>query len=417
MNSAVTPRASQPVHRAWLDDELRRLLAFGRDVVHPDGGAAYLDENGRPDFDRPVHTWITARTVHVYALGTLLGVPGSAAVARGALSGLTGRLRDTQHGGWFHAVDADGVPDVVAGKSCYDHAFVVLAAASATVAGLPGGQELLDEATTVLHDRFWDDGDGRCVDRWDVAWTTLDDYRGLNATMHCVEAMLAAADALGGPEGDRWRDRAARVADFVTGLAGAHGDRLPEHFDSAWTPQLDLNRDRPDDQFKPFGATPGHGLEWSRLLVELAEAQGDAATADLLPVAVRLFDRAVSDAWATDGASGFVYTTDWDGTPVVRDRMHWVAAEAVAAADTLHRATGEARFAALYATWWDEVAEHLIDRERGSWHHQLDPQNRPAGGVWPGKPDLYHAVQATLLPRAPLAPTLARAAAGGLVIA
>jgi len=34
--------------------------------------------------------------------------------------------------------------------------------------------------------------------------------------------------------------------------------------------------------------------------------------------------------------------------------------------------------------------------------------------VWPGKPDLYHAVQATLIPRLPLAPTMATALAKGL---
>jgi len=414
MNAAWT---RLPTHRAWLDAELRRLLDFGSAVVHPEGGAAYLDERGRPALDKPVHTWITARTVHVFGLGTLLGVPGSADRARGALAGLTGRLRDAEHGGWFHAVDATGTPDIAAGKSCYDHAFVVLAASTAAIAGLPGGRALLHEATTVLEERFWDEDAGRCVDLWDVAWAELDGYRGLNANMHAVEAMLAAADALGGEDGDRWRERAARVAVFVTELATAHDDRLPEHFDAGWTAVPDLNRDRPDDQFKPFGATPGHGFEWARLLVQLDAALGDRAPDGLVPAAARLFDRAAADSWAVDGADGFVYTTDWGGEPVVRDRMHWVAAEAVAAADALHRATGEQRFAEQYKPWWDFIATRLIDREQGSWHHQLDPTNCPDGGVWPGKPDLYHAVQATLLPRAPLTPTLARAAADGSVTA
>ena len=54
--------------------------------------------------------------------------------------------------------------------------------------------------------------------------------------------------------------------------------------------------------------------------------------------------------------------------------------------------------------------------ERGSWHHELDTSNRPQASVWPGKPDLYHAVQATLIPRLPLAPILASAVSlpGGL---
>ena len=33
--------------------------------------------------------------------------------------------------------------------------------------------------------------------------------------------------------------------------------------------------------------------------------------------------------------------------------------------------------------------------------------------VWNGKPDTYHAVQATLVPRLPLAPTLATALKNG----
>ncbi len=91
--------------------------------------------------------------------------------------------------------------------------------------------------------------------------------------------------------------------------------------------------------------------------------------------------------------------------------MHWVAAEGIAAAAALYRRTGEPAFAEQYSAWWRYVVEHLRDVELGSWHHELDAANRPQAVVWPGKPDLYHAVQATLLPRLPLAPGPARAVA------
>jgi mannose/cellobiose epimerase-like protein (N-acyl-D-glucosamine 2-epimerase family) len=51
----------------------------------------------------------------------------------------------------------------------------------------------------------------------------------------------------------------------------------------------------------------------------------------------------------------------------------------------------------------------LFDRTNGSWHHQLDASNQLTATVWPGKPDLYHAVQATVIPRLPLAPSMATA--------
>lgn len=392
---------------AWLDAECRRLLDFGRDVVHPLGGAAWLDDRGTPDLSRPVHTWITSRTVHVFGLGVLLGHDGAADIARGALAGLRTTLRDAEHGGWYDAVDASGTPTTTA-KACYAHAFVMLAASTAVAAGIPGADDLLDDATGVFERHFWEDGPDRVVDEWDRTFSTPAPYRGLNSTMHSVEAMLAVGDVTGDTV---WHERAGRVAAYVVELAAAHDGRLPEHFGPDWSADLELNRDRPDDPFKPYGATVGHGLEWSRLLLHVEASLGADAPAGMLDTSRSLFERAVADGWHADGEPGFVYTTDWSGRPVVRERMHWVAAEAISAAAALHRRTGEDGYDRWARQWWDYAAAHLLDLEQGSWHHELDPANRPQASVWPGKPDLYHAVQATLLPRLPLAPGLASALA------
>lgn len=397
-----------PTHRDWLGRELARLLDFGRELPAEGGGAVWLDDDGHPDASRPVQTWITARTAHVYSLATLLGVPGAAAIADVAIAGLTGPLHDDEHGGWF----ADAGPGRESGaKACYDHAFVVLAASTATLAGRPGGRELLDEALDVLLTRFWDDEAGMCVDGWDRAFTSLDPYRGVNGNMHSVEAMLAAYDVTGD---HAWLERAARICTSVVAHASANEWRIPEHYDDRWVPQPELNADKPGDQFKPYGATIGHGLEWARLLLHV-EAAGGEVPAGGLDAASALFDRAVADGWAADGADGFVYTTDWSGVPVVHDRMHWVVAEATAAAATLFRRTGDERYADYYQRWWDYAEAFVLDRDRGSWHHQLDRENKPIGTVWPGKADLYHAVQSVLVPRLPLAPAIGRAVADGLL--
>ena len=60
-------------------------------------------------------------------------------------------------------------------------------------------------------------------------------------------------------------------------------------------------------------------------------------------------------------------------------------------------ATGEERYANWYATFARYVDEHVIDHEGGSWFHQLNGDNRVIGTVWPGKSDLYHAFQSTLI--------------------
>lgn len=402
---------SSPAHARWLEAEGDRLLQFSRASRHPGGGFAWLDAAGRPALDRPVELWISCRMTHVFSLGHLLGRPGCGPLADHGVAALAGRFRDAVNGGWYAAVDAAGPTSRE--KTAYPHAFVVLAAASATCAGRPGAAELLDEALEVLLTRFWDDEHGMVVEEWDETFSTLDPYRGVNANMHTVEALLAATDATG----DRsLLDRALRIVTRVVhDLGPAHDWRLPEHFDEQWTPLLDYNVDAPAHPFRPYGATIGHWLEWARLALHLRAALGPEAPAWMLDHAVALFDASVREGWAADGADGFVYTVDWQGTPVVRERMHWVAAEATATAAALHAATGDPSYAAWYATWWDHLAEVFIDHELGSWRHELDATNRPSGVVWNGKPDTYHAFQATLVPRLPLTPAFAGALRDGLL--
>ena len=398
----MTRWIDQPDHVRWLQQQFAAQLAFAHRFPHPDGGATYLGADGHPDPSQPVQTWITARMLHVYSLGHLAGLPGSLPLAERALAGLTGPLRDAEHGGWFASVGPDaGQRDET--KAGYAHAFVVFGAASGTVAGVAGALELLDEALAVLDERFWEDGPGLHLDSASADWATVLDYRGINANMHAVEALLSAADATGEP---RWRDRALRITETVLGWAAGNDWRIPEHFDNTWTPMLEHHRDQPDHPFEPYGATVGHGLEWARLALHVRAAIGGGDA--LLGASRCLFDRAVADGWH----DGFVYTTDWSGRPVVTQRMHWVLAEAISAASAL-AATGEEVYERRYRQWWDWAVRHLIARD-GSWQHELDEHNQPAATVWPGRPDLYHSVHAVLLPRLPLAPTAPTAIAQGL---
>src|SRR5690606_2524680 len=91
-------------------------------------------------------------------------------------------------------------------------------------------------------------------------------------------------------------------------------------------------------------------------------------------------------------------------------RFHWVTAEAVAAAEVLAAVTGSPRYAEQAEAWWELVRQRFVDQERGSWRHELDARNRPAAEVWAGKPDIYHAVQALLVPDLPLTGSFAESA-------
>ena len=393
------------MHDTWLRTEELRLLGFARYVVRPDGMAAWLDVDGTPDPSHPEETWITGRMAHVHYLASLRGVPGADVIARKLLRGLATTARDAEFGGWNDTEPADPQSD----KAAYTHAFVILAAASGTVAGDEAARELLTEVLAVVDEKFWDPKFGRFVDTWSHDWSELRTYRGINANMHLTEAMLAATDATGDPE---WARRAVGICEFVLERAAGNGWRIPEHFDDQWAANLEFNRDTPADQFKPYGATVGHSFEWSRLIAQAAPLSGDAPR--FLEGAKSLFAQGVADGWERDGQPGFVYTTDWTGKPVVSDRLHWVVAEAIGAAAVLADLTGLDEYAARYAQWWDYAATYLIDLDKGSWHHQLDAENRPSSTVWDGKPDIYHAYQAVLISQLPPSTSVAAAVLSSL---
>ena len=398
----------------YLAAERRRLLRFMAGSRVRDG-FGWLGGDGTVDPGSPVELWITCRMTHVSALGVLAHERRAAdgpddrdllALAEHGVASLAGPLHDAQHGGWFASV-VDGRP-LAEAKQAYGHAFVMLAASSAVAAGIKGSRRLLDRALDTWLTRFWDEDAGLSVEEWNREWTALDGYRGVNANMHAVEALLAVGDVTGDPA---WHARAARIAATVAEWAATHDWRIPEHFTSEWEPIPDHNRDDPGHPFRPYGATVGHALEWARLLLAVDASLGATAPRGLRDASERLFRQAVRDGWAVDGQPGFVYTTDWEGLPVVHERMHWVLAEAVSAAEALAKATGDERYRADALVWWQYADLTLIDHDAGSWHHELDAANCPSATVWRGKPDVYHAYQAALLPELPLTPSFAAALA------
>jgi sulfoquinovose isomerase len=403
---AAAPWIDLPEHRDWLNAEAGRLLDFYLGAADRQAGGFFaLGRSGEPVTGVPKELWINARLVHCFALGSLLGHPGCTALTGHGLQGLRQLFHDPACGGWYWSATADGPAD--ARKQTYGHAFVLLAASTAAQAGFDT-EDLIAEAAGLIETRLFEPAYGLYVEGWDRRWTSPEDYRGQNPNMHLVEAFMAAAEATG----DRgYLARATAIAERIIGhFAAADGWRIPEHYTATWQPQPDFHRDQPRDILRPYGYTPGHSLEWARLLVQL-RAQVGAGHDWMLDAAQHLFGRAVADGWDS-GRTGFAYTVGGDGSVVVADRFHWVATEAIGAAAYLFRATGDESYDRWYRQFWDHAALYLIDRGHGSWWHELTPANEPGNTTWPGKPDLYHALQATLFARTPLTAGLAAALAG-----
>lgn len=392
----------RPFHREWLAEQTSDLFDFFQNrIINPAGGFFNLDSTGHRIDDgnpvRQIHN--TTRMVHCFAVGHLLGQPGCDAIVDHGMEYLWNAHRDSEHGGYVWSVDNDGPKDDT--KQAYGHAFVLLAASSAKVVGHPLADTLLEDITQVLEQRFWEDRHGAVAEEFGRDWSAISQYRGQNSNMHLTESLMAAFEATGNRS---YLDRAERIANLIIGRHAATLDhRVAEHFTADWS----LDRDyRGYDVFRPFGTTPGHWLEWARLLLQLW-VLGDRRHGWMLEASRSLFRQSVELGWDRDNG-GFFYTLDWNNRPVLRQKLWWPCAEAIGAASFLAEHSPSDFHEAWYRHLWGFADRFFIDHEHGSWHPELSEDLRPATSLFTGKPDLYHALQACLIPLFPATGSLTR---------
>lgn len=378
-----------PEHHDWLKAQSQSLLTFFDASLQDKPGFATLDHQGRPlpDTVQELHT--TTRLVHAYALGMRQGHKGADRLVDQGIAYLQNAHKDQKHGGFLWAIDGDDIAD--SRKLAYGHVFVLLAASSAKLVGHADADALIAEISGVLDEHFWDEDAGLFVDEWNRDWTPFSTYRGMNANMHGVEALLAAFEATGD---GKYLSRADRILNFfIRDLAPQENWRLPEHFTDSW--QIDRSY-AGDHMFRPFGTTPGHSFEMGRLMLHHWDLSGRPKK-DAPHLARNLIMQGLTDAWLPDG--GLAYTLKFDGSVADGARFWWPVTEAINALAALLLVDGQAGDDEWYRKLWTFADARFIDHQNGGWFPAIDDQGLPTSSIFAGKPDIYHALQACIFPR------------------
>lgn len=375
-------------HRAWLRADAHRQLSFFAKSLRGDGGFDVLDSDGTP---RPgpqeLHT--TTRLVHSYAMAHVAGASDCGPIVEAGLSFLQKRHHDAEFGGYYWAVEHDGtVTDDK--KLAYGHVFVLLAASSALSAGFDTARPLFEDIKSVIDARYWDAKVGLLRDEYNRDWTPFSNYRGYNSNMHGCEAFLAAYEATGDAG---FLDKASSILEFFTEKVAPQYDwRVPEHFSTDWT--VDLTYEG-NPMFRPKGTTPGHSFELARLLLQHWDLSG-RTDEGAVSRARNLVETALSDAWMPEG--GVAYTLDYEAAVQVADRYWWPVTEAIGVLSALIKIEGREADEQWYRRLWKSADHLFIDHERGGWYPEIDANGAPVAIQFLGKPDIYHALQADLLP-------------------
>jgi sulfoquinovose isomerase len=392
MTGTDTPWAQRRYHRQWLMDKANALFdMYQHNALNPKGGFFDLDAGGKAFGDlRQIHA--TARMVHCFAIGHLLGRPGADTMVDHGMRYLWEGHRDQKHGGYCWSLDDDGYRDD--SKQAYGHAFVLLAASDAKVLGHPLADRMLADIAEVIERRFWEEVHGAVSEEYARDWSAITTYRGQNSNMHLTEALMAAFEATGDTG---YLRKAERIASLIIGRhAKALDYVVAEHFDSNWNVDKSY---KGSDMFRPAGTTPGHWLEWSRLLVQLW-VLGGKTIAWLPDAAAKLFRSAVTRGWDHD-QGGFYYTLDFSHAPALRQKLWWPATEAIGAAAFIAAHDADPFYEMWYRRIWGFSANHFIDPANGGWFPELGEDLKPIDAFFTGKPDIYHALQACLIPLFP----------------
>ena len=362
--------------RVFLLDHIRNTMAFYHPrAIDPHGGFFHFFRDDGSVYDSHTrHLVSSTRFVFNYAMAYRWFGDGAylRAVEHG-IAFLRERHRNASTGGYAWLLNGELVTDAT--NHCYGLAFVLLAYAHASMAGVKPARAWIGETFDLMEQRFWSPASGLYADEATADWSAVSSYRGQNANMHACEAMLAAFDATGQT---RYLDRAAILARNITIRQAALANELIwEHYHADWSVDWDYNKDDKTNIFRPWGYQPGHLTEWAKLLLVLERQRDRLQTPGdwLLPRARELFDAALERAWDKE-FGGIHYGFAPDGGICDADKYFWVQAESLAAAALLAARTGDGRYWQWYEKIWAYSWEYFVDHKYGAWYRILSRDNK-----------------------------------------
>ena len=370
----------------WLDRAL--------DVAQG-GVVGLIDGNEMVHADAPKGAILNARVLWTFsAAARALGDHDGRyrAAADHAARFVRDRLVDPTFGGVYWMVNADGTPRDTR-KHVYAQAFAIYALSEHYRA--TGDERSLQGAIALFHlveQHAYDVVHGGYEEAFSREWALLDDVRlsaedaderkSMNTHLHVLEAYATLyrvwPDAL-------LRERLTAVAElFLTRIIDAPTGHLGLFFDSDWTPKSDA-------------VSFGHDIEATWLLLDAADALGDAALrARLRPACVGVATAVLQEAY--DVGTGGIFYEVVPGAAVVTDKEWWPQAEAIVGFVDAWQETGASEFLNAARETWAFTERHLLDHVHGEWRRRVSRDGVPCEGyekVGPWKCP-YHNARACL---------------------
>jgi mannobiose 2-epimerase len=364
--------------RTWaarIEKELTGdILPFwARRTVDRENGGFYgaIDCDGVVDPEAPRAAVIHTRILWAYSAACRIGYTEYRETADWAYRYLLDRFWDPEYGGIYWLLDHRGTP-LSDRKQVYAQAFAVYALseyfrATGTAEALERARRLFELMEAKSRDRIW----GGYIEACSRPWGALEDMRlsekdlnspkSMNTHLHVMEGYTNLLRV--------WRDPA---------LVAAQKDLLEVTLDRIVDPGTGHFKLFFDHRWNSLSGhvSFGHDIEGSWLLVEAAEAVGDAA---LLGRAHRLALRMAQAVYeqGLDKDGSLFYESDGRGKFTDPNKHWWAQAEAVVGFYNAYQLSGAERYREAARRAWDYIEDKVVDRAHGEWHAKLTPGGRP----------------------------------------
>jgi mannobiose 2-epimerase len=328
------------------------------------------------DSDRTVErgALLTTRILWTYAAAYReYRDPAYLAMADLAYADLNKRFLDTQHGGFFWSIAADGAV-LRDRKQVYGQAFAIYALAEYHAA--TGRREPLDQAIAtfrLIEARAREHRYGGYLEAFGRNWEPIADMRlsvvdqndpkSQNTMLHIMEAYTNLLRVW--PDTGLQQALRALVEVMLTRIVDPATAHLGLFFANDWT----LRSDK---------ISYGHDIEAAWLLTRAAEALGDPA----LLGRVRLLVVKIAEVTLAEGvdADGGVINEGSSAGFTDTNKEWWQQAEAVIGFLNAYQISREARFLAAAIRTWNFIETHLIDRRHGEWLRGVTREGRALTG-------------------------------------
>lgn len=362
--------------------------------------------------------FIVSQARHVWAtseIGLFTGESMYRELAEHGYRFLRDTMWDRTNGGFFSRVTRRGKPQLQFGKSAYGNAFAIYGLAR--FHALTGNQEALELAKRTfrwLDERSWDEQYGGYVDRLNIdgSWagetvvndtSNPTDHIGLkdyNSTIHILEAFTALYHEWPDPQ---LKERLEAVLEQTRDRFTTDKGYLHLYFHRDWTPVSfrEAGREAVLEHLAFDHVSWGHDVETAFLMLEAEHALGRERDPETLRVAKKMVDHALATGW--DEEKGGLFESGYyfdDGGPVevvVKDKVWWIAAEAMNALLMMSQLfPDEPRYWEAFRQQWDYNQKYMIDQEHGGWFENgldTNPEavNWPKAHIWKTS---YHVARA-----------------------